>query len=141
MPTLADVSVDSIRRWLTEEVDLGLLFGDGFVRLPPDLPDAFGRFWAPAKVGAINTHLMRWLIGAIRACPDAAERAPLLALLKAAVPRAGWYIGQSLLGYISDLGGDLERDFFIAVEGDLEIHERTREEAARLRKIIESSAR
>jgi hypothetical protein len=140
MPTLADVSRVAIRRWLEEDVDTAIVFGSDWVTPPDDVVDKIALFWASAMAHRLADELTRWLRKAVRQNPDAPERARLLAMLKAAVPRLPSHRAIVGIAAIRDLGGAAEMDYLRQVEADPGVPEEVREEAGRARQIVERNA-
>lgn len=138
MPTLADITPENVRGWIEADVDPALAFNAQWTTPPDEVVGNVGQAWAFYIVNSLTETLIRWFRGPARDHLDPSERARLIGLFKAAVPRLPWRLAIVVVPGILDLGGPGEREYFDQLAGDQSLHEKTRAEAESVIGVIDN---
>jgi hypothetical protein len=137
MPTLADVTREKVHDWAEQTVDAKAMFGADWTTPPEDFVDNVGRMWVYSTVVGAIEPLVRWFRQVARAHLTDDQRFRVVELLRMAAPHLSWWQAIDVLPAILDLGGPEQRDYFDRLANNPDLPEKTREEAASLRWLID----
>lgn len=137
MPTLADVTRERVRDWADNTVDAKAMFDANWTTPPEDFIHNVGRMWVFSTVVGTIEPLIRWFRHVARDHLTDDQRSRVVELLKEATPHLFWQQAIDVLPAILDLGGPEQRNYFDRLANNPDLPEKTREEAASLRWLID----
>jgi hypothetical protein len=136
-PTLADVSRERLHDWAEKNVDGNAMFGASWTTPPDDFIDNVGRMRAHSIVIGAAEDLVQWFRQVARDHLTDAQRSRVVELLKEATPHLPWRQAIVTVPAILHLGGPQQRAYFDRLARNPNVHEKTREEAASVRWLID----
>jgi hypothetical protein len=137
MPTLADVTRETVRDWAQKNFDPPTMFGAAWTAPPQNFIDNVARMWVHAITVGACEHLIEWFRRTAREHRTGEQRAQVVDRLKEATPRLSWRRAIVTIPAILDLGGPQQRTYFDQLANDPNVHEKTRDEAASVRWLID----
>lgn len=137
MPTLAEVTRETVRVWAQKNIDAPTMFGAAWTTPPDDFIDNIARMWVHAIAVGACEHLIQWFRQVAREHLTGQRRAQVVQLLKDATPQLSWRRAIVTIPAILDLGGPSQQGYFDRLANDPTVPEKTRETAASKRWLID----